>query len=114
MKHLTQILIENGWKPHRKKWNGKEWVYIHAKFDNHYSSVENGMIDFRFLKDGKEVIWGLRERHKPPTLSYPINFIPDLTTWPNDDEINKYLSSKPHEEVYQEIVNYFSKMTTQD
>lgn len=107
MKHLTQILLENGWKPHRYKWNGKEWAYEPCEFTNHYSSIESGNIDYRFLKDGNEVVWGLNERWKPPTLTSPVRGF--IGSWCTDDDVIKYLDSKPHEEVYNDLVKYFSQ-----
>jgi len=71
MKHITEILIDNGYKAHRAVYNKGVQEYIEVEFKNDYSSMVSGGLDYRFIKGDKEVIYGLNEYKKPPTLIRP-------------------------------------------
>lgn len=70
-KHITQILLDNGFKTFRKILKNKQWEYVECKFKNDFSSMVSGGLDYRFIKDEIEIAYGLHEAHKPPTLIYP-------------------------------------------
>lgn len=104
-KHITEILLDNGYLPHRKNYDpiSREFTYIACTFKNDYSTFSSGKLDYRFLKDGKEVVYGLHEFRKPPTLIYPRKFVISEYSFPTDDEVNRYLADTPHEEVFNSI-----------
>ena len=55
-----------------------------------------GHICFFYTKDNhKQIVWGLHEIHKPPTLISPR---PDFIS--NDDEMNRFILSHTNEELY--------------
>jgi len=95
---LPEYLLQEGFMPFRKLFIDGNWIYEPCEFNNDYSSLVNGKLDYRFIKDGKEIIWGLNERHKPPTLVYPrpkgVN---------TDDEMNKILLDNDSETIYNMI-----------
>jgi len=86
MNHITEILIDNGYKAFRKVYKDKSFHYIECEFKNDYSTTVNGNMDYRFVKDNKEVVFGLHEQHKPPTLIHP------RPKGINDDEMNRMLT----------------------
>ena len=86
MKHITEILIDNGYKAHRAVYNKGVQEYIEVEFKNDYSSMVSGGLDYRFVKDNKEVVFGLHEQHKPPTLIHP------RPKGISDDEMNRMLT----------------------
>lgn len=66
-KHIVRYLIEDqGYTPHRLV-NGK---YIPNNI-NDFSTMQNGGIDIRYIKGDREIIYGLNEAGRPPTLIYP-------------------------------------------
>lgn len=66
-KHFTKYLIEDlGFKSYRKV----QGNYVENNI-NDFSTLQNGGIDVRYIKDNIEIIWGLHEANKPPTLISP-------------------------------------------
>lgn len=98
MSNITNILIEKGFKVYRKIYQGNStFKYVECEYKGVFSS-ENGYLDYRFIKDNLEVIYGLNEKNKPPTLISPR---------PNDvysdDEMNRKLLVNSLD-VYNEII----------
>lgn len=89
---FPNFLLKNGWLCFRKTYVDDKWVYNLTHFDNHYSSIISGMMDFRFIKDGVEICWGLNEHHKPPTLCC-------YQMCKTDNEMNQLLRTKTNEEI---------------
>jgi len=104
---LIDILLKEGWKPHRKLFKDGEFIYEPTTFSNYYSSLGSGNMDYRFLKGGKEVLWGLNERRKPATLHWPTSFIPSSNMTLTDDTIIRYLKDKDPQTVYNQILNHY-------
>jgi hypothetical protein len=109
---LIDILLKNNWKPFRKRYNSstKTFEYESTEFNNHYSTVVNGNLDYHFTKDNMVVVWGLNERYKPPTLQHPTSFIPQTgtpTSVLKDDDKARYILNTSPEEVYRQILNYY-------
>jgi len=73
-----------------------EWYYERAEFKNDYSSLVSGHLDYRFIKGDREIVWGLNEVKKPPTLVWP-------RPWDTDDETNQNLLKLSNEEIYKLI-----------
>ncbi len=97
MKHITKILIDEGFKAHRKVYKNKQFHLVECDYKSHFST-ESGCLDYRFIKDGFEVVYGLHEQNKPPTLISPR---PDDVY--DDDEMNDLLMSDSLE-VYNNII----------
>lgn len=98
--NFPEYLKSIGYKPFRKEFSRGEWQYKpELDNDNHFSTMVNGMLDVRYLKDGIEIVFGKNEADKPPTLIHPrpvgIKF---------DDEMNRYISNHTNEEIYNEIM----------
>ena len=70
MKHITQILSDEGFKPYRKVYKNKSFHLVECEYKGVFSA-ESGCLDYRFIKDGFEVVYGLHEQNKPPTLISP-------------------------------------------
>jgi hypothetical protein len=97
MNHITQILIDNDFKPHRKVYKNKSFNLIECEYNGQFST-ESGCLDYRFIKDGFEVVYGLHEQNKPPTLISPRPV--GIYT---DNEMNELLM-KDSLEVYNNII----------
>ena len=97
---FPDFLILKGWQPFRKVNIKNEWVYQPCEFKNEYSTLITGYLDYRFLKDGKEIIWGLNEAYKPPTLCSPRS-----DNYMSDNEMNKIILEKTNEELYEIVCN---------
>ena len=93
MTAFEQHLINNGWTKSVWTRNG-----LRPATDNDYLS-SMGNIDFRYCKDGREIVFGLGEKDKPPTLLYPIPFTEAKSTigyiarWLTTDEIIRLLAT---------------------
>lgn len=68
-----------------------------VRIDKTYYSTMDGCWAF-YIKDGKEIMFGLNEFGKPPTLIHPR---PKGCFW--DDEMNRVLKENTPEEVYKMI-----------
>jgi len=97
MKHITQILIDNGFKTYRKVYKNKQFHLVECEYNSHFST-ESGCLDYRFIKDGLEVVYGLHEQNKPPTLIHPR---PSKVY--NDNDMNELLMNDSLE-VYNTII----------
>ena len=90
--------------------------YYKDKFRD-FSTMRPDGIDYRYVKDldfENEIVWGLNELGKPPTLKYPrpnvvrkktINGISHTQNGVNDNEINDLLSRYPHEKILEAILS---------
>jgi hypothetical protein len=68
MTAFEEYLLEQGYQKFIKKLIKGAWVYIPADKHN-LSTLVN--IDHRYIKNGEEIIFGLHEKDKPPTLIWP-------------------------------------------
>lgn len=69
MKHLLEVIEDNGFKPYRFKYGFKE-----CKTPSDISATVSGGLAVYWVKDedfSNPVIWGLSEKGKPPTLISP-------------------------------------------
>lgn len=98
MTRFEQYLLDQGFKRMIKTLNYK---FVDAKPD-HYSSLEN--ILYWYVKDDKYIIFGLNERHKPPTLICPRPRIKskEIDPW-SDDAMNRVLAKYKPERVFEAI-----------
>jgi hypothetical protein len=97
MKHITDILKENGYKEYR---------YIGFKFventQNDFSTMRDGGLAIFYVKDNdfdNPIIWGLHEFGKPPTLIKP------RPKHLSDNEMNRMLANQNHYEIFELIKN---------
>lgn len=104
-KHFTKYLTEDlGFKPYRKI-QGK---YVENNI-NDYSTMQEGGIDVRYIKNEIEIIWGLSEFKKPPTLISPrprIHFTNkdgNLINQFGDDPVNICLKKESNEDIYKAL-----------
>jgi len=70
--NFTKYIKQKGFKPYRKRFNRKtkEWEYSEEKhYTDFFSSM--GDLDICYIKDDVEIIFGLHEVGKPPTLISP-------------------------------------------
>lgn len=82
--NFQEYLLNNGYKPFRKIYQNKQWIYTEIPLNGFSTSVSGG-VDIRFIKDENEIIWGLSERNKPPTLIYPR---PNIIVKKKEESIN--------------------------
>lgn len=107
-KHFTKYLIEDlGFKTYRKV----QGSYVENNI-NDFSTLQNGGIDVRYVKDDIEIIWGLHEMNKPPTLISPR---PNITVETKkdgkiikinqlrDDAMNICLKEEKAEDIYKAL-----------
>lgn len=109
-KHFTKYLTEDlGFKSYRKV--GNEYIENNI---NDFSTMQEGGIDIRYIKDGIEIVWGLHEFKKPPTLIYPRPNVSIKTKLPNDrthceyggdDAMNLCLKKELPEKIYEAMFN---------
>jgi hypothetical protein len=96
-KHFTKYLIEDlGFKPFRLI-NNK---YVENNI-NDFSTLQDGGIDIRYIKEDIVIAWGLHEIKKPPTLIYPRPKI--LFNGMNeryDDAMNVCLKKESNEDIF--------------
>jgi len=118
MKTLTDYLVSMGFKAYRKIYLGKKEIktqtnygfkvdYI-TSFDytnkitvDYFSTSLKGAVDVRYIKDNIEIVIGLNEKGKPPTLIYPrpkIMINGDEKN--NDDAMNICLSKETPEDIF--------------
>lgn len=103
---FEQFLIDKGFK--KMILNLKTWQYEPA--DNHVLSTY-GPTEFRYLKDDKEILWGLNERRKPPTLVSPrpqIRMKRDGVYWnqERDDAMNIVLKTIDYDRIYEAMYDH--------
>lgn len=96
---FQEILLENGYERFSCEYNRKTKKISYTKVGNMYdfSTMTSGRLDNRWIKNGHEIIFGLNEFGKPPTLIQP-RPIGVLT----DDEMNKLLYEDAYK-VFQDI-----------
>lgn len=95
--HITKLLEEKGFKKFRYVFNDGEWEYIPSDYD-YFTTMKNGGLCIIYKKGDKEVVWGLSEYPKPPTLVHP-----RPKGIYNDDAMNNLLSKTDHEEILNSI-----------
>lgn len=100
MSPFEQHLISVGFKRYRKSYEKKNWVYTPSNDGYSFSSMVSGELDYRYLHGDKEVIFGLSEKDKPPTLCWPR---PKGVV--SDDAMNRILKENNPEKVYKMIYN---------
>lgn len=98
MSPFEQYLIDCGFKRYRMVYGKGKFLYEPSDTGYSFSSMEPGGLDYRYLKNGKEVVFGLSEESKPPTLCWPRP--QNVNT---DDEMNRVLKEKTTEQVYKMI-----------
>lgn len=102
---IVEYLIGNGFKPYRAIYNKStcKFEYEPDKYGlQYYSSTVPGMSDIRLIKGEIEVIYGLHEVNKPPTLIYPSLGV-------NDDEVNRVLIKQDVNEIYDKIIQCYDQ-----
>lgn len=99
MTPLEQYLINIGYKRYRKAYEKKEFVYIPDTIGYYFSTMVTGWLDYRYLKGDHEIIFGLNEKDKPPTLIYP-----RPKNVKEDDVMNRVLKDNSPEEIYKMIL----------
>lgn len=83
MKEFESYLIKLGYKPFRRVFKKGEWIYEEVKGKWYYSSL--GDLSISFIKEGqREIVIGLHEKDKPPTLISP-------RLRERDDEVNRLI-----------------------
>ena len=99
MTAFEQYLIKQGFE----RMVFKDGMYHHAEG---YLLSSLGNLDYRYIKDGKEICFGLHEKNKPSTLIYPRPFIkssdPDIYSF-SDDAMNRVLMKYSPEQVLNAI-----------
>ena len=97
MSPIEQYLMSIGYERYRKVYNRKkkEWEYIKDDVGYWFSTTESGMLLYFYKKDDNEVIYGLNEKDKPPTLVWPR---PENIY--EDDEMNRILKQETPENIY--------------
>ena len=98
MTYFEEYLISQGYKRYRKIYEKRKWSYIEDKDRYYFSTMMTGCLDYRYIKGDIEIIFGLHEKDKPPTLEWPRP--KGITT---DDEMNRILKNKTPKEVYNKI-----------
>ena len=96
MAHLLDIIKREGFKGYSKIYNNKtkEYKYTNEIVGLGFSTMVNGGMDVRFIKGDKEIVWGLSEYKKPPTLISPrpnieVKRFVDINKIIYDDNLNE-------------------------
>lgn len=98
--NFQDYIVSKGWVAHRRVFN-KKWEYVLSTSDS-FTTLESGGLDIRYLKDGKEIIFGLNEAYKPPTLIWPRpkEAFDESIGYRTDDKMNQILLEKTPEEIF--------------
>lgn len=99
MTYFEQYLISIGYKRYRKVFDKKAWHYIEDSNGYFFSTMIAGCLDYRYILNGgfeDEIIFGLHEKSKPPTLIWPRTVL-------DDDSMNIMLKDNTPEEIYKLI-----------
>ena len=110
---FQQYLLDKGYKPYRRLHNDDGEPYYGDLKLRDFSTMVSGGLDIRYIKDDdfdNQIIYGLSEFRKPPTLIYPrpgmYKKVEGGVKYYNDDNsMNKVLGSYTHEEIYEAIYN---------
>jgi|LakMenEpi03Aug12_release.lakeMendotaPanAssembly.Ray.scaffolds.fasta_scaffold2126906_1 hypothetical protein len=97
---IIEYLISIGYKPFRYTKCGL--VPCNNPYD--YSTMREGGIDVRLIKDNSTFVFGLHEHKKPPTL-----ISPRTNELQKDDEMNKFLADHSAKEVFESLLKYSIK-----
>lgn len=97
MTPFENYLLLIGYKRYRSVYDGKRFNYVESNSGYSFTSVDPGGLDYRYIKDGHEIIFGLNERDKPPTLICG-------KVAKSDDAMNRILKSNTPEQVYKLII----------
>lgn len=97
MSGFEEYLKSIGFAPFKLVYENRkyEMVPLTGKELGSFSTMVPGRLDNRWLKDGKEIIFGLHKEGKPPTLVYP-----RPAGVVSDDIMNQLLKEKTPEEIY--------------
>lgn len=101
MTHFEQYLKYTGFAPFKMtgcKYDKRVLEPLSEKETGYFSTMVPGRISNIWVKDGKEVVFGLNEKGKPPTLCYP-----RPKGIRRDDEMNKLLKELEPEEIFKMI-----------
>lgn len=98
MTRFEEYLLDQGFKRMVRLHSGE---FLEGKKAS-YSSLEN--VIYWYLKNERRIIFGLNERHKPPTLIYPRPRIKskEVPSW-SDDAMNRVLGKYEPEEILKAI-----------
>lgn len=109
MKHLIDIAKEFGYEPFRSTSKG---LVPDTGNPMEFSSMVEGGIATIWMKEGfPNIVWGLSEYGKPPTLISPKPLVLIDGCWRlDDDAINHCLSKEAHEELFKNIIDKTEKM----
>lgn len=105
---MRNYLKKLGYSQYRKIYKNKEWVLEPALTDD-FSTMMPGRICILYIKDDREIYWGLSEHNKPPTLLYPRpnievvrkhpwGVVKETELW--DDSMNMCLKKETSEDIY--------------
>lgn len=117
--NFIEYCITRGYKAYRKVFDlkAKKWIYAETNNTTYFSSIVNGYMDIRLLKDGyKEIVYGIPCIFSPkdeftgeikthvkkthfPTLIYPNPFGEIY-------EIDRAFDELPFEKILEEIEKY--------
>jgi len=94
--NIVHYLISQGYKTYR--WSKNGYIPCDNNFD--FSSMREGGLDVRLVKDDSQFVYGLNEKNKPPTLIHPRPF-----NLQSDNEMNTYLRENTIENIYKELLS---------
>ncbi len=104
---FEDYLLSLGYKRFRKVYANNKFEYVDFKHKG-FSSMMPGGLDVRYIKDNdfdNEIIFGLSEKDKPPTLVYPrprIKYVTDSNYMNEvrDDAMNVCLLNETPEDIF--------------
>jgi len=123
MKHLLEIIKDNGYIPFRYSQTPPKnnLIFFSADFgfyfkdeysETDFSTMRVGGLATFYIKDDdfdNPIIWGLSEHNKPPTLIFPrpiiISQVDEGVIFTRDDEINILLSKENHQTIFDNLFN---------
>lgn len=97
---FMHFLISKGYQPHRKTIKNNQGVYIKTN-QLTFSSLIDGALDIRLLKNKHEIIIGLHDVGYPATLIHPIRYKLRLHRRADWD---KWIFEQKHEELLKLIL----------
>lgn len=109
MSPFEEYLISIGYK--RFKYIPRKGYEECNETNSFYSTMTPGGLDYRYLLNDHEIIYGLDERGKPPTIVWPNPFkqakplFEDNQIITPQDRIMRLIKEKTSEEIYKFITN---------
>lgn len=110
MSPFEQYLISLGYKRYRKIYKKKQWVYEEDNEGYSFSTMSSGDLDYRYILNDVEIIWGLDEHGKPPSLVWPNPFKGQKPVYEDgkivspQDLISRYIKEHTPEQIYKFIL----------